>query len=93
MKAARGRVLITPPLAPRWGGNVRMEKATGMRASNIVMWATHTHSGPDTCMHMNEGIREQIDPYLDDMAEKVVAGVTDVNGNFEEVTLLKFPAC
>jgi len=134
MKAATGRINITPPTGTPMGGNVRLdnksrgvhdnlycnililhdginkicllgfdilglnyiycndikreiEKAIEIPVSNIVIWATHTHSGPDTCMRMTEGIAELIDDYLDDVKGKVVAGITEINLNYQEVIL------
>ncbi|MDP3684641.1 MAG: hypothetical protein Q8S01_11995, partial [Ignavibacteria bacterium] len=55
--------------------------------SNIVIWATHTHSGPDTCMCMTEGIVDLINDYLDELTKRVVAGVTGVNNNYNAVLL------
>ena len=37
---------------------------TDIKFENIVIFATHTHSGPDTCMRMYHGIEDTIDKYL-----------------------------
>jgi neutral ceramidase len=65
----------------------RIAKTTDLLSENIVMWATHTHSGPDTGMRMYEGTDELIDTYLEDLAVKVVAGVAKANEKYEEVIL------
>ncbi len=66
----------------------RIEKATDIPAKNIVMWATHTHSGPDTGMRMYQGKNDpELCAYLEDLAKIVVEGVIKANQNFEEVVL------
>ena len=65
----------------------RVEKATGIPASNITMWGTHTHSGPDTCMRFYHGIDTIIDEYLDRVADEVTAGCEKIHDNYENVTL------
>ncbi len=65
----------------------RVEKSTGIPASNIIMWGTHTHSGPDTCMRMYHGIEEIIDEYLDMVAAKVAGGCSEIHKNYIEATL------
>lgn len=134
LKAAKGRVVITPPTGIPIAGNVRLdnksrgvhdnlycnililndnntkvcllgfdvigleyttcndiknriEKATDIPAANIVMWATHTHSGPDTGLRMYQGTEDLINAYLEDMAVMVVAGVAKANEKYEEVVL------
>ncbi len=135
MKAAKNRVVITPPVGTPIAGNVRLdnksrgvhddlycnililddhsrkicllgcdliylqystcsdirgriEKATGIPASDIVMWATHTHSGPDTGMQMYQSSGEpQIKDYLKTMSSCIVEGVIRANEKYEEVTL------
>ncbi len=134
LKAAKGRVLITPPIGTPMAGNVRLdnkskgvhddlycnimilndnhakvcllgfdligleyttcneiknriEKATDIPAPNIVIWATHTHSGPNTGMRMYQGTDDEINAYLEDMTVKVIVGVSKANENYDEVTL------
>jgi hypothetical protein len=135
IKAAKGRVVITPPIGAAMAGNVRLdnksrgvhddlycnililnqedkkicllgfdvifleyttctaikdriEKTTDIPAANIVMWATHTHSGPDTGMRMYQGDQDsEITAYVEDMSAKVVAGVSKANEMFEPVIL------
>jgi len=134
LKAAKGRVVISPPVGTPMAGNIRLdnksrgvhddlycnililndnstkvcllgfdligieyttctdikeriEKVTGIPSENIVMWATHTHSGPDTGMRMYKGTEDLINAYLEDMVAKVVAGVTKANEKYEEVVL------
>jgi len=134
LKAAKGRVVISPPVGTPMAGNIRLdnksrgvhddlycnililndnstkvcllgfdligieyttctdikeriEKVTGIPSENIVMWATHTHSGPDTGMRMYQGTEDLINAYLEDMVAKVVAGVTKANEKYEEVVL------
>lgn len=134
MKAATGRINITPPVGTSIGGNVRadnksrgvhddlfcnililddgikkicllgfdviglnyntcndikreIEIAINIPFPNIVIWATHTHSGPDTCMRMTEGIGEIIKDYLDEVTKRLVSGITGVNNNYKEVLL------
>lgn len=65
----------------------RVSEKVGIPASNIVMWGTHTHSGPDTCMRMYHGIDEIIDKYLDETAEKITTGISKIAKEFKEVTL------
>ena len=134
MKAAAGRVIVTPDYSIPMGGNVRTDnmsrgvhddincsililddgitrvclmgfdyvglkystcneikkrvmEATGITVENITIWGTHTHSGPDTCMRMYNGIDEIIDRYLDETASKVAAGITEIVNDFREVDL------
>lgn len=135
IKAAKGRVVITPPVGSAMAGNVRLdnksrgvhddlycnililnqgnkkicllgfdvifleyttctavkgriEKSTDIPAANIVMWATHTHSGPDTGMRMYQGDQDSaITAYVEDMSAKVVAAVSKANETFEPVIL------
>ncbi|HRX41656.1 MAG TPA: hypothetical protein P5315_02685 [Clostridia bacterium] len=134
MKAAAGRVIVTPDYSIPMGGNVRTDnmsrgvhddincsililddgitrvclmgfdyvglkystcnemkkrvmEATGIPVENITIWGTHTHSGPDTCMRMYNGIDEIIDRYLDETASKVAAGITEIVKDFREVDL------
>lgn len=135
IKAAKGRVVITPPVGSAMAGNVRLdnksrgvhddlccnililnqenkkicllgfdvifleyttctaikdriEKTTDIPAANIVMWATHTHSGPDTGMRMYQGDQDSaIAAYVEDMSANVVAGVAKANETFETVIL------
>jgi hypothetical protein len=135
IKAAKGRVVITPPVGSAMAGNVRLdnksrgvhddlycnililnqedkkicllgfdviflefttctdiknriEKTTGIFAGSIVMWATHTHSGPDTGMRMYQGDQDSaIAVYIEDMSAKVVAGVSKANESYEPVIL------
>jgi len=48
-----------------------ISKNTDIAFENIVMFATHTHSGPDTCMRMYNGIEKEIDEYLLLIEEKI----------------------
>ncbi|MDX1357440.1 MAG: hypothetical protein R3232_01275 [Clostridia bacterium] len=65
----------------------RVESVTGIPSSNITMWGTHTHSGPDTCMRFYHGIDNVIDEYLDWVGNKVAEGCTKIHGSYEEVHL------
>jgi len=134
LKAAKGRVVITPPIGTPMAGNVRIdnktrgvhddlycniliikdndkkvcllgfdliglefetcndiklriEKESGIPSSNIMFWATHTHSGPDTGMRMYGIPDPSVKLYIEEMIVRVVAGVKIANLNFEEVTL------
>jgi neutral ceramidase len=135
LKAARGRVVITPPTGTPMAGNVRLdnksrgvhddiccnililndnsskvcllgfdlvgleystcneiksgiEKNTDIPASDIVIWATHTHSGPDTGMAMYQGSEDVIvKTWLEAMIRNVVEGVKRINEKFEEVVV------
>ena len=134
MKAAAGRIKITPENGIPMGGNVRLdnksrgvhddlycnilmlndgikeicllgfdfvglkyttctdikdriEKITGIPSSNITMWGTHTHSGPDTCMRFYHGIDNIIDEYLDWVANEVSKACISVHDQYEEVVL------
>ena len=134
MKAAAGRIIITPEYSIPMGGNVRADNmsrgvhddincnvmilddgktraclmsfdfvglkystcndikkrvmdATGIPVENISIWGTHTHSGPDTCMRMYNGIDEIIDRYLDETAAKVAAGISEIVKDFRDVHL------
>ena len=134
MKAATGRVVITPPIGTPMGGNVRkdnksrgvhddlfcnilileddkrkicllgfdliglryttcnqikseIEKVTGISSSDIMIWSTHTHSGPDTSTQMTVGIDDIINEYLNDVITKVASGVAAVTQNFQDVIL------
>jgi neutral ceramidase len=137
IKAAKGRVLITPPTGTPMAGNVRLdnksrgvhddifcnililtddstkvcllgfdlvaleyptcndikariEQTAGIPASNIVIWVTHTHSGPDTGMPMYQGMEDAMTmAYVESMIENVAREVARVNETFEEVTLKK----
>lgn len=64
-----------------------IENVTKIPVPNIVIWATHTHSGPDTCKLLTKGIDKPIDEYLNDVIKKVAAGVAGVNKNFKEIIL------
>jgi neutral ceramidase len=64
-----------------------IEKVTDIPASNIVMWATHTHSGPDTGMRMYQGTENSLKPYLNDLKIRIVDGVVKANSTNEEVTV------
>jgi hypothetical protein len=134
LKAAKERVIISPPVGTPMAGNIRLdnrsrgvhddlycnililndnsvkvcllgfdligieyatctdikeriEKVTGIPSENIVMWATHTHSGPDTGMRMYQGVDEIINAYLVDLTLKVVEGVVRANNKYESVIL------
>ncbi|MFO7612913.1 MAG: neutral/alkaline non-lysosomal ceramidase N-terminal domain-containing protein [Clostridia bacterium] len=134
MKAAAGRINITPENGIPMGGNVRIDnksrgvhddlfcnilmiddkntetclmgfdfvglkyetcneikkkvsKTTGIAASNIMIWGTHTHSGPDTCMRMYHGIDEIIGEYLDETIAKVAEGAGEIQKNYIEADL------
>ncbi|MBN2557530.1 MAG: hypothetical protein JXB33_02105 [Clostridia bacterium] len=134
MKAAAGRVKITPGNGIPMGGNVRIDnksrgvhddlfcnilmlddgktevclmgfdfvglkyetcndirkkvsKSTGIAASNITIWGTHTHSGPDTCMRMYHGIDEIIGEYLGETAVKVADGAGEIHKRYIEADL------
>jgi neutral ceramidase len=68
----------------------RIEKATDIKATNIIMWATHTHSGPDTGMRLYQDHAHedpQVGTYIEEMSERVIKGVVMANWNFEYVTL------
>lgn len=65
----------------------RVEKITGIPASNITIWGTHTHSGPDTCMRMYHGIEKTIDDYLDWVAKTVAEDCGEIHKMYEDVTL------
>ena len=69
--------------------NIKSEIAnlTKIPVSNIVIWATHTHSGPDTCMLFTKEIDKLIADYLDDVMKKVVSGVAEANRKYKEVIL------
>jgi len=56
-------------------------------SANIVMWATHTHSGPNTGMRIYQGLDMATNAFLDDMTAKVVAGVAKANEKYEEIVL------
>ncbi len=61
---------------------------TDIPFENIIMFATHTHSGPDTCMRMYHGIEKAIDIYLDKIEKKVLKEIVKLNQQeFSEVTL------
>jgi len=64
-----------------------IENVAKMSVQNIVIWTTHTHSGPDTCSLLNKGINELIDEYLDDVIKKVAKGVAEANKNYKEIIL------
>jgi hypothetical protein len=66
---------------------LNIEKEAGIPSANIMIWATHTHSGPDTGMKMYGGSDPVIKRYLQEMTGKVTAGVKIANLNYEEVTL------
>ncbi|MBN1622886.1 MAG: hypothetical protein JW903_00840 [Clostridia bacterium] len=134
MKAAAGRIVVTPDYPIPMGGNVRTDnmsrgvhddincsililddgitkvclmgfdyvglkystcnemkkrimESTGIPFENITIWGTHTHSGPDTCMRMYNGIDEIIDRYLDETASKVAFGIMEIVKDFREVNL------
>lgn len=134
MKAATGRIVMTPNYSIPMGGNVRIDnmsrgvhddincnililddgekkvclmgfdfvglkystcsdiknrvmEKTGIPVENIIIWGTHTHSGPDTCMRMYNGIDEIINNYLDEVADKVAAGMDKIEENFKEAHL------
>jgi len=65
----------------------RIAQATDILPANIVIWATHTHSGPDTGMRMYLGTEDGIQAYLEEISVKIIAGVVKANKNFEEVNL------
>ena len=140
-KAAKGRVLITPPIGTPMAGNVRLdnksrgvhddlycnililndnttkvcllgfdliglefttcnnirnriELATDILAANVVIWATHTHSGPNTGMRMYQDKDDDaINVYLENIAVKVIAGVVKANEKYEEVVLKAGKRC
>lgn len=72
----------------------RIEKTTDIPAANIVMWATHTHSGPDTGMRMYQGDQDSaITAYVEDMSLKVAAAVSRANESFEPVILKAGKTC
>ncbi|MCK5811537.1 MAG: neutral/alkaline non-lysosomal ceramidase N-terminal domain-containing protein [Clostridiales bacterium] len=61
---------------------------TDIRFENIIMFATHTHSGPDTCMRMYQGIEETIDTYLDKIEKRILQEIIKLNQQvYQEVTL------
>jgi len=61
---------------------------TDIKFENIVIFATHTHSGPDTCMRMYNGIEDAIDKYLAIVEENILTEIVDlVKKPYMEVTL------
>ncbi|NMC37129.1 MAG: hypothetical protein GYA41_02265 [Bacteroidales bacterium] len=64
----------------------RISECTDIPSSNVMIWATHTHSGPDTGMRMYQGNENAVASYLGGLVEKVAEKVKDLN-NFEEVRL------
>jgi hypothetical protein len=64
-----------------------IEKTTDIPAANIIIWATHTHSGPDTGMRMYQRAEGSIYAYLKDLKTNIVEGVVKANAAIEEVTL------
>lgn len=134
LKAARGKVLITPSRGFPMAGNIRMDNksrgvhddlfcnililddnctkicllgfdliglefntceeirnlisdSTGIPSQNIVIWATHTHSGPDTGMRLYSGSEKAVKSFLDDLVCRVSDGVIRANTNFENVRI------
>lgn len=65
----------------------KIERTTDIHSGNIVIWATHTHSGPDTGMRMYEGNDDAIKAYLEDMTNKVVEGVSEADNKYEDIIL------
>ncbi|MCD6321512.1 MAG: hypothetical protein J7L77_00660 [Clostridiales bacterium] len=65
----------------------RVSKVTGIPTDNMTTWGTHTHSGPDTCMRMYNGIEKIIDEYLDWVAAEVAKGCEKIHKTYEEVVL------
>ena len=64
-----------------------VEEATGIPEKNIIVWATHTHSGPDTGLRMYGEPSGVLCDYLDDMKRNVVEGVKRAASAFQEVIL------
>ncbi|MBN2852946.1 MAG: neutral/alkaline non-lysosomal ceramidase N-terminal domain-containing protein [Clostridia bacterium] len=62
---------------------------TDIHYENIVLFATHTHSGPDSCMRMYHGIGDEINHYLDDMVRKVKDEVDALNNKVYTDVVLK----
>lgn len=134
LRAAKGKVVITPPPGTPMAGNIRSDNKsrgvhddlfcsiiilndgnakicflgfdligleystcneirtriseyTDIPSSNVMIWATHTHSGPDTGMRMYQGNEDAVATYLGKLVQIVADGVKEVNENFEEVRL------
>ncbi len=134
LRAAKGKVIITPPPGTPMAGNIRSDnksrgvhddlfcsiiilkdgntkicfldfdligleystcneirtrisECTDIPSSNVMIWATHTHSGPDTGMRMYKGNEDAVAGYLGKLVKLVADGVKEVNANFEEVRL------
>jgi hypothetical protein len=128
LKAARGKVIITPPPGTPMAGNIRSDnisrgvhddlfcsiiilndgntkicflafdligleystcneirtrisECTDIPSSNVMIWATHTHSGPDTGMRMYKGNEDAVNRYLANLVTTVSDTVKEANKN------------
>ncbi|WP_047151820.1 neutral/alkaline non-lysosomal ceramidase N-terminal domain-containing protein [Aneurinibacillus tyrosinisolvens] len=58
-----------------------ISKATGISPRNIVMFATHTHSGPDVMKAFKEEYDRLVEEFIDTLHEKLVNGAVKCIGN------------
>lgn len=63
----------------------KIEEKTGIPANNIMIAASHTHSGPAT-LHTN-GIGERDEQWMETLLEKMISCVENAARTLEEVTL------
>ena len=61
--------------------------ASGIPAGNVVVAATHTHSGPDVVDFFKEAIDPRCLAYLDDVAVRIAEAVREGRERLEEATL------
>lgn len=65
----------------------RISECTDIPSSNVMIWATHTHSGPDTGMRMYKGNEDAVNRYLANLVTTVSDTVKEANKNSQEVRL------
>jgi len=67
----------------------KTSEALGISSDNVIVSATHTHSGPYTIELTNEDFEEaeKVRVYLDDCAEKITQAVAELPFSMEEVSL------
>lgn len=64
-----------------------VHRKTGINPDNIVVAATHTHSGPDLTEFFKDEIYPECADYIYDLAEKISEGVAQISNQMQDATI------
>ena len=62
----------------------RVEKLTGIKGSNVLLGASHTHSGTPTTRWLSEQVNEA---YMSELVDKIAGAVYQADGNKQEALI------